>query len=199
MSVVYSCCWPSPAQFAWVWVTLRLTVSQSVCLDDQILVTISQFLFCPWGRPLWREGGSVFCQSLSAVIRQLSVCTVIYILHVLHNMTLIYNIYKAPVSPGPVQQTTPHFRQPSLQRQSSNPNGRTPDRRQAQTSRTLRDGLRPVQWCEHPHHHDSVWPLPVARTIPLCNHTRMELESQAQIADRCAPWTIANSAEYLVL
>jgi hypothetical protein len=31
------------------------------------------------GRPLWREGGSVFCQSLSAVISQLSVCTVIYI------------------------------------------------------------------------------------------------------------------------
>jgi hypothetical protein len=31
------------------------------------------------GRPLWREGGSVFCQSLTAVISQLSVCTVIYI------------------------------------------------------------------------------------------------------------------------
>jgi hypothetical protein len=41
------------------------------------------------GRPLWREGGSICCQSLSAVISQLSVCTVIYILHVLHYMTLI--------------------------------------------------------------------------------------------------------------
>jgi hypothetical protein len=49
-------------------------------VHDQILVTFWQFLFCPWGwRSLWREDGSVFCQSLSAVISQLSVCTVIYI------------------------------------------------------------------------------------------------------------------------
>jgi hypothetical protein len=39
---------------------------------DQIFVTVWQFLFC-------LGGGSVFCQSLSAVISQLSVCTVIYI------------------------------------------------------------------------------------------------------------------------
>jgi hypothetical protein len=76
-----------------VWKCLSLshiaTDGQSVCLSwyrapsgahDQILVTFWQFLFCPWGgRPLCRVGGSVFCQSLSAVISQLSVCTVIYI------------------------------------------------------------------------------------------------------------------------
>jgi hypothetical protein len=104
--------------WVWVWVTLRLKVSQSVCLSwcrapsgahDQILVTVWQFLFCPWGRPLWREGGSVFCESLSAVISQLSVCKVIYILHVLHDMTLIYNIYNTSVSPGSVQQIMPYF------------------------------------------------------------------------------------------
>jgi hypothetical protein len=47
------------------------TDGQSVCLSwyrapsgahDQIFVTVWQFLFCLWGgRPLWREGGSVFC------------------------------------------------------------------------------------------------------------------------------------------
>jgi hypothetical protein len=51
------------------------TDGQSVCLSccpapsgahDQMLVTVWQFLFCPWGRPLWREGGSVFCQSVSS-------------------------------------------------------------------------------------------------------------------------------------
>jgi hypothetical protein len=61
------------------------TDGQSVCLPwyrapsgdhDQILVTVWQFLFCPWGgRPLGREGVSVFCQSLSAVISQLSVAS----------------------------------------------------------------------------------------------------------------------------
>jgi hypothetical protein len=44
--------------WVWVWLTLRLTVSQSVCLSwcrapsgahDQILVTVWQFLFYPWG------------------------------------------------------------------------------------------------------------------------------------------------------
>jgi hypothetical protein len=66
------------------------TDGQSLCLSwcrapsgahDQILVTLWRYCFVlgGGGRPLWREGGSVFCQSLS-------VCTVIYILH---DMTLI--------------------------------------------------------------------------------------------------------------
>jgi hypothetical protein len=72
----------------WVWVTLRLTVCQSVCLGieprtglmTRYLLLFDNFCFVfGEGRPLWREGGSVFCQSLSAVISQLSVCTVIYI------------------------------------------------------------------------------------------------------------------------
>jgi hypothetical protein len=71
----------------WVWVTLRLRVSQSVCLRG--LWPDISYCFVLGGHPLWRDGGSVFCQSVSAVISQLSVCTVIYILHVLHDMTLI--------------------------------------------------------------------------------------------------------------
>jgi hypothetical protein len=85
-----------------VWVTLRLTVSQSVRLGVEprpglmirYQLLFDNFCFVLAGYPLWREGGSVFCQSLSAVISQLSVCTVIYILHILHDMTLIYNIYR---------------------------------------------------------------------------------------------------------
>jgi hypothetical protein len=46
------------------------------------------------GRPLWREDVSVDCQSQSAVLRQLSLCTVIYILHVLHDI----KIYTWPLS-----------------------------------------------------------------------------------------------------
>jgi hypothetical protein len=54
-------------------VILQLTVSQSVYLgvepDLGLLTRDIFFLFeshCPviWGRPLWREVGSVFCQSL---------------------------------------------------------------------------------------------------------------------------------------
>jgi hypothetical protein len=48
----------------------------------------------------------------------------------LHDMTLIYNIYKASVRPGSVQQIMPYFWQLSLQRQSSHLNGRMLDRRQ---------------------------------------------------------------------
>jgi hypothetical protein len=50
----------------------------------------------------WRMGLS-FAKSQSAVISLLSVCT-IYILHVIK---CIYNICKASVSPGSVQQITP--------------------------------------------------------------------------------------------
>jgi hypothetical protein len=82
---------PASTQVAagvWVWVTLRLTVCQSVCLGIEprpelmarYLLLFDNFcIVFGGGRPLWREGGSVFCQSLSAVISQLSVCTVIYI------------------------------------------------------------------------------------------------------------------------
>jgi hypothetical protein len=59
------------------------------------------------GRPLWREDGSVVCQSQSAVLGQLWVGRIIYILHVLHGTKCIYNIYKASVCPGSVQQIMP--------------------------------------------------------------------------------------------
>jgi hypothetical protein len=46
------------------------------------------------GRSLWREGGSVVCQTQSAVIRLLSVCT-IYMLQVIKCM---YTTYTRPLS-----------------------------------------------------------------------------------------------------
>jgi hypothetical protein len=60
-------------------VTLRLTVSQSVLVSSHCLTVIILSLE---GRPLWREDGSAVCESQSAVLNQLSVCTIIYILHV---------------------------------------------------------------------------------------------------------------------
>jgi hypothetical protein len=47
------------------------------------------------GRPLWREGGSVLCQSLSEVVSQLSNYTSVYILHVFH---VSYTVYTGPLS-----------------------------------------------------------------------------------------------------
>jgi hypothetical protein len=68
--------------------TLRLTVSQSVCLGnehpcgtcDQILLSVRRLFFescclVSVGRPLWREVGSVICHSQSIVISNLSVFT----------------------------------------------------------------------------------------------------------------------------
>jgi hypothetical protein len=59
------------------------------------------------GRPLWREVGSVSCQSLSAIFSPLSKFNLIYILNVTH-VLCIYSIYKVFVSPGSVQQIMPH-------------------------------------------------------------------------------------------
>jgi hypothetical protein len=67
-------------------VTLRLTVSQSVCLgveppsgayDQKIVYRFNwrKLQSCLWWRPLWREVESVVCQSVICV-RSLSVCTV---------------------------------------------------------------------------------------------------------------------------
>jgi hypothetical protein len=69
------------------------------------------------GRPLWREVGSVSCQSLSAVFSPLSKLNFIYILNVTH-VLCVYNIYKASVSPGSVQQIMTHHLKLTLQQQS---------------------------------------------------------------------------------
>jgi hypothetical protein len=93
-------------------VTLRLTVSQSVCLgvEPQIIYLICWKLqSCLWGRPLWREVGSVACQSVICVM-SLSVCIYkVFTKHITYKMNcLIYNMYKASVSPGSVQQIMPY-------------------------------------------------------------------------------------------
>jgi hypothetical protein len=83
-------------------VMLRLTMSQSVCLGVEprpgswpdVCYSLTVTVLSLGGRPLWWEDGSVVCQSQSAVLRQLSLRTSIYILHVLHG----YDIYTWPLS-----------------------------------------------------------------------------------------------------
>jgi hypothetical protein len=80
-------------------VTLRLTVSQSVCLGvelsgahDQILITVWQLLSCPWKGALSDERTGLSFVSQPAVLGQLAVCTIFtfYICHMLLNTYTIY-------------------------------------------------------------------------------------------------------------
>jgi hypothetical protein len=93
--------------FTKVKVMLWLTVSQPVSMSwcrihsgtcDQILFSVWKLLCVSVGRRLWREVGSVSCQSLSAVFSPLSKFNIIYILHVytIHTRTLssIYLAYE---------------------------------------------------------------------------------------------------------
>jgi hypothetical protein len=94
------------------------TDGQSVCLSwcrspsgahDQILITVWQLLSCPWEGAISDERTGLSFVSQPAVLGQLSVCTIFYILHVSHVTEYIYNICKASVSPGSVQQIMPYF------------------------------------------------------------------------------------------
>jgi hypothetical protein len=82
-------------------VTLRLTVSQSVCLSwcrapsgahDQILVTVWHLLSCPWEGALSDERTGLSFVSQSAVLGPLSVYTIFtyYMCHMLLNTYTIY-------------------------------------------------------------------------------------------------------------
>jgi hypothetical protein len=88
-------------------VTLQLTVSQSVCLGvepDLGLLTrdnffLESYCFVIWGRPLWREVGSVICQSLSlqstVVIQYLHNLYTICVTHMSYVQYLTLNVYVA--------------------------------------------------------------------------------------------------------
>jgi hypothetical protein len=87
-------------------VTLQLTFGRSVSMSscraysgtcDQILLVLSL-----WGRPLWREVGSVICHSQSAVISSIYFKHLSYVCFTVQQF--IYNIYKASFSPVWVQQ-----------------------------------------------------------------------------------------------
>jgi hypothetical protein len=64
---------------------------------------IHQLLSCPWEGALSDERTGVVCQSVSSIWSIVSMYY-FYILHVSHITEYIYNIYKASVSPGSVQQ-----------------------------------------------------------------------------------------------
>jgi hypothetical protein len=81
---------------------------------DQIFITVWRLQVC-WCGALSLKRGRVWHlpESQSAVVSLLSVST-IYILYVIKRMCIcmyvcIYNIYKASVSPGSVQQTMPYY------------------------------------------------------------------------------------------
>jgi hypothetical protein len=82
-------------------VMLRLTVSQSVCLDVKFtLGLVNRYYFLSEicrvvsvGRTLWREVGSVSCQSLSAVFSPLSKFNIITFY-----MSHMFYVYTRPLS-----------------------------------------------------------------------------------------------------
>jgi hypothetical protein len=75
---------------------------------DQILITVWQLLSCPWKGVLSNERTGLSFVSQSAILGQLSVCT-IFTFYMSHVTEYIYNIYKAAVSPGWVQLIMPYF------------------------------------------------------------------------------------------
>jgi hypothetical protein len=64
---------------------------------DQIVITVSQLLSCPWEGALSDERTGLSFVSQPAVLGQLSVCTIFtfYMCHILLN---IYKIYTRPLS-----------------------------------------------------------------------------------------------------
>jgi hypothetical protein len=87
-------------------VTLRLTVSQSVCLWPDILFGW-KLQFSPYGAPSLTRGR--VCH-LSVIVDSNSPCQYLQIFTRSQLIySLIHNIYKASVNPGSVQQTMPYF------------------------------------------------------------------------------------------
>jgi hypothetical protein len=117
-----ACCAVSQcqSQMSNVKVTLRLTVSQSVHLGVEPtlgLLTrvyffkrglVWKFLSCLWGRPLWREVGSVICLSRSIVSCQYVQRWFTFNMFDTKHQC-IHNIYIASLSPGSVQQIMPQL------------------------------------------------------------------------------------------
>jgi hypothetical protein len=105
-------------------VTLRLTVCQSVRLGVEPTLGLTTRCCFPlegwclkfsvlslFGHPLWREVGSVICQSKSVVFCQGKIHLYIFcVIHISYR-TCTYNIYKASFSPCPVQQIMPYYLQ----------------------------------------------------------------------------------------
>jgi hypothetical protein len=145
-------------------VTLRLTVNQSVRLGVEPhlgLMTKYYLLFDSYclvlGRAPSLTRGRVcrLSESVSS-ITSIVIMYNFYILHVSRVLEYIWNIYKASVSPGSVQQIMPYFWKLSLQQQSSHLNGRMLGRRQVLASCIFCDGFRFVQWCKQFRYHNFV-------------------------------------------
>jgi hypothetical protein len=73
------------------------SVSLSVLVYDQILVTVWQLLSCSWEGALSDERTGLSFVSQSAVLGQLSVCN-IFIFYMCHMLLNTYTIYTRPLS-----------------------------------------------------------------------------------------------------
>jgi hypothetical protein len=112
-------------------VTLRLTVSQSVShgAHDQILIAVWQLLSCPWESALSDERTGLSFVSQSAVLGQLSVCT-IFTFYMCHMLLNTHTIYTRPLSVRAQYSRLCPISGSFAIRQSSHLNGRMLDRRQ---------------------------------------------------------------------
>jgi hypothetical protein len=92
----------SESHFNWRSASLFVLVSSPVrgsWPDISYCLTVSVL---SWGgRPLWREDGSVLCQSLSEVVSQLSIYINIYILHVSHGDSRYIQYIQSLCQSGP--------------------------------------------------------------------------------------------------
>jgi hypothetical protein len=137
--VVHHVIWSDPSPKRWRW-SHDTTDGQSVSMSwrrsqfgtcNQILVLSEFCCLVSVGRPVWREVGSVSCQSLSAILVHLQVFFVFLFISILHATRFMYIQYmQGLVSPGSVQQLMLHHLLPTLQQQSKHLNCRAFDRHQ---------------------------------------------------------------------
>jgi hypothetical protein len=87
------------------WRSVSQSVSESVLVSSPVWGSWPEICYCLTvtvlslgGRPLWREDGSVVCQSVSSITSIVIVYSYIHFIC----FTWLYNIYIASVSPGSV-------------------------------------------------------------------------------------------------
>jgi hypothetical protein len=83
------------------------SVSLSVLVSSPGFILPWKLLSCPYGAPSLTWGRVCHLSVIVTCFSQLSVVKIFTILQILTNC--MYNIYKASVSPGSVQQTMPYF------------------------------------------------------------------------------------------
>jgi hypothetical protein len=101
--------WESESLCIWQSVSRFVLASSPSGAHDQIFIFIVNVtVLSIWGALPWREVGSVACQSVVGSRSLVSIyIQTVYLQQLIK--TLIYNIYKAFVRPGSVQQIMPYY------------------------------------------------------------------------------------------